>query len=338
MKKKFTLVFLAFAVIAMVSSSFLHAKKTLGRINGSYYSLDAASHDIKSAFQAAYRFGRGEEDYGLKNPQPAKYKRLWALNADGLTETIVSQPWFKAYRAGLAGFKINGMPGFLSAFDREMDKSDLFRNSSYFTAFTKKEDMETVTAEDHRIAVTKFCRMLGYDRSLEYTFRPLNRLLIANFVAPAEARGQQACMGMDKLTHYYHARLMAMERGVLFTLFHGFVVEFTEFFMGHHHRDLLLDSFSHWKDFHLEIVNGWPRLYSVEPFFIENRQRFKAGESTYEEWKNRVFHRPFGWGDLTANYMGAIAEGPSDYDWATIPLFCLLFLLSMYLFRRSKEN
>jgi hypothetical protein len=325
-----------------VAAAFLlswELKATLRDVRMSFFSMEATRAAVRSSLYAAYCYGQGSESYGLENPRPARFKRAWACHAEKLASFIVKQPWFGAYRSAMDAFGHDGMPGFLIAYDKAILRSDVFRNSAVFSRFVREEHIDDSTPEGHREAVTRFFMSMGYDSRLNAPFIALNRLLIANFICPAEARGVRDSLGMDKLTHFYYARGRAEEYGVIVTTALGLAVELGEFFAGHHHWNLFLRTISHWDNFKIVWAGGWPRLYPSPAFYEKVKPKLEAQNKTWVEWKAQASLKPFGWGDLAANWLGLMSSTPTAAD-AAIVLGLIGFPLGLILLvkhRRRKE-
>ncbi len=236
---------------------------------------------------------------------------------------LTAQPWFDAYRAGLAAFGRSGMTGFLQAFDSAACHGDRLANDPLFREFARSEGYDVDTPRHRRQAVARYFREFGYDKRLREPFAKLNRLLIVNFVTPCEARGGLDSLGMDKLTHYYHARLVAARYGLIAAGVQGVGAEIVEFFMGDHHIPVLRAMLGNMDETTLTWANGWPRLYPTEDFYQNHREDFQVGTISYEEWRRQVSGHPFGWGDVTASFTGALAEKPSRLDFALTAVWLL---------------
>jgi hypothetical protein len=309
---------------------------TLGDIRAGCYTLESSEAAISSALRAAYLYGEGREAYGLDNPPTARHQRPWAADAERLTTDIIHQPWFPAYCSALEGFERRGIIGFLTIFDKAAVESTALRHDELFLAFVSQE-LPGHSLQTHRRAVTRYFMGLGYDQRLQEPFTSLTRLLIANFVAPAEARGCTDSLGMDKLTHYYHSRHTAAEHGILYALGCSVELELAEFFFGHHHKEALWKTLGNWGNFSFDWQQGWPRLYPTPAFFQEHRPLFKIGEVSYAEWRAQVSQMPFGWGDIVAGFLGAASVAHSPTDIGILLLFAAVTAI-IYKHRRRRHK
>lgn len=300
---------------------------TLNDIKASRYSLDTSEDALSAAFLAAYQYGLGKESYGALGSSPARYQRRWALTESRNVREITEQSWFDAYRSGLSRFGRSGMVGFLKAFDSAAWRSDRLVRDPLFREFARSEGYNIDAPQDRRKALSLYFRRFGYDGRLSEPFTKLNRLLIANFVTPGEALNGRDSMGMDKLTHYYHARVVAEQYGVVVALLEGVGVEFTEFFMGNHHVPVLRAMFGDLDNLEFCWEKGWPRLYPTPSLYQERLSDFNVGNISYDEWKRQVAGMPFGWGDLAATFTGANSEKAGLIDSVLIGVWSLLVVV-----------
>ncbi len=338
MKKRFFLCGAALLVLFATVSIRESVTATL-RDTGRYcYGFGCSRNDVRDALFAAYRYGQGSAAYGVGEVKPARYTRPWGRNAEALADRIVVQPWFPAFGDALRTFAKGGMVGFLDAFNRSVMNGASFLNDETFRELTRSEHIDVETPEGYKRAVSRYFVLLGYDRRLVVSAACFKRLLIGYFTAPAEAGGTVDSIGMDKFTHYYHAREAAGHYGMAGALACGLGVELTEFFMGHHHAQLLLRTFSDWNRFVFRWKGGWPRIYPSRDFYAANTLDFTSGGETYEKWIDTVSSQPFGWGDLAANWEGALSVRFSLLDLATLLVLAVPIGLIFLARRRSGKT
>ncbi|MBI4774109.1 MAG: hypothetical protein HY788_08010 [Deltaproteobacteria bacterium] len=312
---------LLFGTLVTVLSIILSAVNIsceLGNIHNAIFTTQTSYESIREALDAAYRFGQGEETYGLPADKlhPAHFPRTWAKQSERIAGQVVREPWFPSYKAGVEAFRRNGMVGFLTQFDEELNSNPMLSEDPVFREFARKNRLPLLTARQRSRAVSQYMASLGYVPETASSFEPFNRLLIANFIAPAEARGYRESLGMDKLTHYYHAKLRAEDKGRISTVLLGVGIELSELFLGHHKQALIAPALRNPGSFHLRWIDSRPRLYPDEAFYSAHRDLFGPPNRTYDQWRAQAKLRFFSWADLAANWAGGSATSPSVADLA----------------------
>jgi len=330
------LLFLTLLTSLLIISAAANISCELRKIQDAIFTTQTSYESIRDTLKAAYRFGQGEETYGLPEDKlhPARFPRTWAKQSEQIAARIVRQPWFPSYKAGVEGFRRNGMVGFLKRFDEELNSNPMLSEDPLFRAFARKDRLPLLTAWQRSRAVSQYMAALGYIPETASSFRPLNRLLIANFIAPAEARGYRESLGMDKLTHYYHAKLRAEDAGRVITLLWGVGIELSELFLGHHKEALILPTLRNPGSFHFRWIDGRPRLYPDEAFYRAHQDLFGPPKRSYAEWRAQAKLRFFSWADLAANWAGGSTTSPSARDLVIVGL--LLTILGSALVRSIK--
>ena len=321
-----TLLFVTLLTVLMVILGAVKLSSELRKVHQASFTTQTSLESIRGALDAAYRFGLGEESYGLPADKlhPAHFPRTWAKQSEQIAGRVVRQPWYPSYKAGVEGFRRDGLVGFLRRFDAELNSNPMLSEDPAFRAFAEKNRLSLVTARQRTRAVSEYMAALGYIPDTFSSFRPLNRLLIANFIAPAEARGYRESLGMDKLTHYYHAKLRAGETGRIPTLLRGLGIELSELFLGHHKEALILLTFRNPGRFDLCWIDGRPRLYPKEAFYKAHQDRFGPPKRSYAQWRAQAERRFFSWADLAANWAGGSTAPPSVPDLAVIGFLFVL--------------